>query len=242
MVMKSEAIVSRADWLRARMALLEKEKELSRLRDRISAERRALPWVKIEKPYAFESEGGRVHLADLFAGRSQLIVYHFMFAPEWDEGCASCSFLADHIDGANLHLRHHDVSLTVISRAPIEKLLAYRRRMGWRFEWVSSFGSTFNQDFGVSFTPAELAQGATYYNYKKRERQTEGEMPGISVFAQGDDGEVYHTYSSYARGGDLLIGAYNYLDLTPKGRNEHGPHYNLVDWIKRHDMYEVTSQ
>jgi predicted dithiol-disulfide oxidoreductase (DUF899 family) len=240
--MKPNAIVSYADWLPARKALLEKEKELSRLRDRISAERRALPWVKVEKPYAFEGASGRVHLADLFDGRSQLIVYHFMFAPDWDEGCASCSFLADHIDGANLHLRHHDVSLVVISRAPIEKLLAYKRRMGWKFEWVSSFGSTFNQDFGVSFTSAELAQGPTYYNYKKRESQTEGELPGVSVFATGDDGEIYHTYSSYARGGDLLIGAYNYLDLTPKGRNEHGPHYNLVDWIKRHDMYESASQ
>jgi predicted dithiol-disulfide oxidoreductase (DUF899 family) len=240
--MKPNAIVSYADWLPARKALLEKEKELSRLRDEISAERRALPWVKVEKPYAFEGASGRVDLADLFDGRSQLIVYHFMFAPEWDEGCASCSFLADHIDGANLHLRHHDVSLVVISRAPIEKLLAYKGRMGWRFEWVSSFSSTFNQDFGVSFTPAKLAQGPTYYNYEKRERQTEGEMPGISVFAKGDDEEIYHTYSSYARGGDLLIGAYNYLDLTPKGRNEHGPHHNLVDWIKRHDMYESTSQ
>lgn len=240
--MKPDAIVSRADWLRARMALLEKEKELSRLRDRINAERRSLPWVRLEQTYAFEAGSGRVELADLFAGRSQLIVYHFMFAPEWDEGCASCSFLADHIDGANLHLRHHDVSLVVISRAPIEKLLAYKRRMGWAFEWVSSYDSTFNQDFGVSFTAAELAQGPTYYNYKQRERQTEGEMPGISVFVRDDSGEVYHTYSSYARGGDLLIGAYNYLDLTPKGRNEHGPHYNLVDWIKRHDMYGSTSR
>ena len=240
--MKPNAIVSYADWLPARKALLEKEKELSRLRDRISAERRALPWVKVERPYAFEGASGRVHLADLFDGRSQLMVYHFMFAPDWDEGCASCSFLADHIDGANLHLRHHDVSLVVISRAPIEKLLAYKRRMGWKFEWVSSFGSTFNQDFGVSFTSAELARGPTYYNYKKRESQTEDELPGVSVFATGDNGEIYHTYSSYARGGDLLIGAYNYLDLTPKGRNEHGPHYNLVDWIKRHDMYEGTSQ
>jgi predicted dithiol-disulfide oxidoreductase (DUF899 family) len=239
--MKREAIVSRADWLTARKALLEKEKELSRFRDRISAERRALPWVRIEKPYTFDGVNGRVHLADLFAGQPQLIVYHFMFAPDWDEGCASCSFLADHIDGANLHLRHHDVSLVVISRAPIEKLLAYKRRMGWRFEWVSSFDSTFNQDFRVSFTAADLAQGPTYYNYEKRERQTEAEAPGISVFVK-DDGQVYHTYSSYARGGDLLVGAYNYLDLTPNGRNEQGPHYNLVDWVERHDAYEGASQ
>jgi predicted dithiol-disulfide oxidoreductase (DUF899 family) len=231
------AVVAEAEWRTSRIALLAKEKALSRLRDEVSAERRNLPWVRVETDYRFDAAEGTVTLPDLFDGRSQLIVYHFMFAPDWAEGCKSCSFLADHIDGANLHLAHHDVTLIAVARAPIEKLLAYRERMGWRFRWVSSARTTFNRDYHVSFTAEDLAAGPTTYNYEVRPQQTQGESPGVSVFFNDADGQVFHTYSSYARGGDLLIGAYNYLDLTPKGRNETGAHHNMEDWVQRHDEY-----
>ena len=228
------AVVSREQWLAARKALLAQEKELTRQRDTVSRQRRDLPWVRVEENYVFEGAQGKQTLADLFAGRSQLIVYHFMLGPGWKEGCDGCSFLADHIDGALPHLEHHDVSLVVISRAPLREIETFKTRMGWRFPWVSSFGSDFNLDLHVSFTRESMASGAVFYNYRRRESQTEGEAPGISVFFKDAGGVIYHTYSTYARGGDLLLGAYNYLDLTPKGRNEASP----MDWVKLHDRYE----
>jgi predicted dithiol-disulfide oxidoreductase (DUF899 family) len=233
--MQPHKIVSADEWLAARKALLAKEKELTRQRDNLSAERRALPWVKVEKTYVFETPDGQKTLADLFDGRSQLVIYHFMFGPGWEEGCPYCSFLADHIDGANLHLAHHDVSLAVVSRAPLSEIEPYKRRMGWRFKWVSSFGSDFNFDYRVSFTKDELAKGKVNYNYQMQEGHDE--LPGTSVFFKDAAGQVFHTYSTYGRGGDLLLGAYNFLDLTPKGRNETGPSHDLTDWVQRHDEY-----
>jgi predicted dithiol-disulfide oxidoreductase (DUF899 family) len=232
-------VVSRERWLEARKALLEKEKAHTRAHDRLMEERRALPWVRIEKDYVFQTEQGPKSLGELFAGRSQLIVYHFMFAPGWEEGCSGCSFIADHIDGANLHLAHHDVTLLAVSRAPLEEFLPFKKRMGWRFEWVSSSGSDFNYDFGVSFTPEQVASGNVVYNYAPApsEYRVE-EQHGESVFHRNEAGEIFHTYSSYARAGDILIGAHNYLDLTPKGRNEK----STMDWVRLHDRYEEPAQ
>lgn len=226
-------IVSREEWLVARKAHLANEKEFTRRRDALSAERRALPWVRVEKDYAFEGPDGRLSLADLFGGNSQLVIYHFMFGPGWTEGCPGCSFLADHFDGANLHLKHHDVSLVAVSRAPYAEFQPFRRRMGWDFPWVSSAGSDFNHDFHVSPSPAEQEAGRYEYNYEMHDGQG-GEMPGFSVFYRNEAGEIFHTYSTYARGGDLLIGAYNFLDMMPKGRNEAG----IMDWMRHHDRYE----
>jgi predicted dithiol-disulfide oxidoreductase (DUF899 family) len=225
-------VVSREEWIAARKAHLRREKELTRLRDQVSAERRALPWVKVDKNYVFDTPDGKRTLAQLFDGRSQLIVYHFMWRHDLDTGCDGCSFLSDHIDGANWHLPHNDVTLLAVSRAPLAKLEAYKRRMGWKFRWVSSLGSDFNYDYHVSFTKDDLAKGKVYYNYD----MTEGweELPGISVFYKDANGDIFHTYSSYARGGDILIGAHNWLDLTPKGRNE----TTIMDWMRRHDEYE----
>lgn len=233
-------IVSRQEWIAARKVLLAEEKTLTRLRDKLSAKRRELPWVRVDKDYVFDTVDGKKSLANLFDGRSQLIIYHFMYDLDWEEGCLGCSFLADHIDGANMHLPHHDVSMVVVSRAPLAKIEAYRHRMGWRFKWVSSFGSDFNSDYHVSFTSQDIANGKSCYNYELREAQIEGEAPGISVFYKDERSGIFHTYSSYARGGDLLIGAYNYIDLTPKGRNETGPNHNLGDWVRRHDQYEAA--
>jgi predicted dithiol-disulfide oxidoreductase (DUF899 family) len=230
-------IVSREEWTLARTALLAKEKELTRLRDQLSADRRELPWVKVDKPCVFEGPNGKETLADLFDGRSQLIISHFMLGPGWKEGCTGCSFRSDHVDGALVHLEHHDVSLVTVSRAPFSEIAAFKKRMGWRFKWVSSYGSDFNYDYQVSFTKDEIAKGEVYYNYSKRPFQSE-EMSGISVFFKDETGNVFHTYSCYARGDELLDGAYNYLDLTPKGRNETGPDHNLMDWVRRHDEYE----
>ena len=227
--MERPKVVSREEWLLARKRHLSKEKEFSRLRDQLSAERRELPWVLVDKRYVFDGPDGQESLADLFGGRSQLMVYHFMFAPEWAEGCTACSFVADHFDGPLLHLPHHDVALVAISRAPLPQLQAYRQRMGWRFKWLSSNGSDFNFDYHVSFPKG----GATYYNYEPRESKSEGEREGLSVFYKDEAGDIYHTYSTYARGVDLLLGTYNYLDLTPKGRNESG----AMDWVKKHDKY-----
>src|SRR5450432_257052 len=213
-------VLTEKAWLTQRKILLEKEKTFTRQRDEISRQRRALPWVKVEKTYVFDTLNGKQTLAELFDGRSQLIVYHFMFGsdPKWKEGCPACSFLVDHIDGANLHLPHHDVTLLVVSRAPLSKIKRFKKRMGWRFKWVSSVASDFNFDYHVSFTKDEIAKGKIYYNYK----MTEGgdEQPGVSVFYKDKNGDIFHTYSTYGRGGDILIGAYNYLDLTPLGRNE----------------------
>jgi predicted dithiol-disulfide oxidoreductase (DUF899 family) len=225
-------VVSREEWLAARKAHLKNEKALTYLRDLVSAERRALPWVKVEKNYVFDAPDGEKTLAELFGRNSQLVVYHFMWRWDLDQGCPSCSFLADHFDGADMHLKHHDVSLVVISRAPLDKFRAYRQRMGWRFAYASSYRNDFNFDYHVSFTKDELAKGKVEYNYE----MTEGydELPGISVFVKNKAGEVFHTYSSYARGGDILIGTHNFLDLTPKGRNES----EIMGWVRRHDEYE----
>ncbi|HEU0221168.1 MAG TPA: thioredoxin family protein [Paracoccaceae bacterium] len=225
-------VVSREEWLKARKAHLKNEKALTRLRDLVAAERRALPWVKVDKSYSFETKEGRKTLAELFGANSQLIIYHFMLGPGWKAGCPGCSFLCDHIDGANLHLKHHDVSLVAVSRAPLAEIEAYRRRMDWQFTWVSSFGSDFNYDYQVSATKEQIAEGKVIYNYQASKDPGE-EMPGVSVFYKDEPGQVFHTYSSYGRGGDILIGAYNYLDLTPKGRNE----TTIMDWMRRHDEY-----
>ena len=226
-------IVSRDEWLAARKELLKQEKELTRQRDALSAERRKLPWVKVEKEYVFDGPEGKETLADLFEGRRQLIVYHFMFGPDpkWKEGCATCSFLVDHIEGANLHLPHHDVTLLVVSRAPFAKIEPFKKRMGWRFKWVSSAGSDFNFDYHVSFTKEELAKGDVNYNYDMQAGNEE--LPGVSVFYKDESGEIFHTYSAYARGGDILLGTHNYLDLTPKGRNE----TETMGWVRHHDRY-----
>lgn len=234
--MQTNRIVSRDEWLKARIALLAKEKELTRLRDRISAERRALPWVKVEKTYVFDTPESKRTLADLFGDRSQLIVNHFMFAPDWNEGCVGCSFGADHVEGTLMHLAQRDVAYVAVSRAPLKQIEAYKARMGWHFRWVSSYGSDFNYDFHVSFRPEEMASGRVTYNYQTIPAEIE-ELPGTSVFAKDDDGTVYHTYSAFARGGEELLGTYVLLDMTPKGRDENGPRYNLTDWVKRHDEY-----
>jgi predicted dithiol-disulfide oxidoreductase (DUF899 family) len=228
---------TRAEWLAARKELLLKEKRLTRERDALSAERRRLPMVKIEKEYRFDTPTGRRTLGDLFEGRTQLIVNHFMLGPGWQEGCVGCSFGADHIEGALVHLEHHDVSLVVVSRAPLSQIEPFKARMGWRFQWVSSHGSDFNHDFHVSFREEEIANGRVYYNYEMREFQSE-ELPGLSVFFKDAAGDIFHTYSSYARGAEELLSTYMWLDLTPKGRNETGPAFDLTDWVKHHDRYE----
>jgi predicted dithiol-disulfide oxidoreductase (DUF899 family) len=229
-------VVSRTDWLAARKELLAKEKELTRARDRVSAQRRELPWVKVEQDYRFDTPDGRKTLAELFNGRRQLIVYHFMWRGDLNDGCVGCSFLADHIDGANLHLAQHDVTLTAISRAPLAALQAFKQQMGWRFNWVSSEGSDFNYDYHVSFQPEEIASGQVYYNYRPTAASIE-ELSGFSVFYNDKQGNVFHTYSSYGRGNEEVLGAYMYLDITPKGRNETGPNRNLTDWVRHHDRY-----
>jgi predicted dithiol-disulfide oxidoreductase (DUF899 family) len=229
-------IVSRDEWLAARKQHLRTEKELTRLRDRLSAERRELPWVKVDKAYVFDGPNGKEALADLFGGRSQLIVHHFMLGPGWKAGCIGCSFAADHIEGTLVHLEHHDVSLVRVSRAPLAEIEAYRKRMGWRAKWVSSNGNDFNYDYHVSFTPEETAKGKVFYNFDSRPPQSE-ELSGLSVFHKDANGDVFHTYSTYARGDELVDTTYMLLDMTPKGRNETGPHRNLMDWVKRHDEY-----
>jgi predicted dithiol-disulfide oxidoreductase (DUF899 family) len=235
--METHEVVSMNDWLAVSKALLEKEKAFTKARDALSRQRRELPWVKVDKTYVFDGPNGEETLADLFAGRSQLIVQHFMFGPEWKEGCPGCSFLADHLDGVLLHLAHRDVSFVAISRAPLAQLDTYSKRMGWRFKWLSSFESDFNRDFHVSFTEENIENGRVYYNYEMRAFEGE-EMPGVSVFYKNAAGDVFHTYSTYARGEEVLVGTYSFLDLLPKGRDENGPNYNLMDWVKRHDVYE----
>ena len=227
-------VVSEPEWLVARKDLLTRERELTRLRDEVSRHRRELPWVKIDKEYIFDGPDGRQTLADLFDGRSQLIVYHFMLGPGWEEGCKSCSYLADHFDGANGHLPHRDVTFVVISRAPLSQIQSYQKRMGWRFKWLSSHGKDFNFDYHVSFTEEDEKKGKVYYNYATQEFISD-ELPGLSVFYKDENGDVFHTYSTYARGLDILVGAYNLLDLTPKGRNENPD--ATMDWVRRHDEY-----
>jgi predicted dithiol-disulfide oxidoreductase (DUF899 family) len=228
--------VSKDRWIVERKALLAREKELTRLGDRIARERRALPWVRIEKRYVFDAPEGRRTLAELFEGRRQLLVQHFMFAPGWEQGCPSCSFMADHVDGMNVHLAHRDVTFLAVSRAPLADIERFRNRMGWRFKWVSSQGSDFNYDFGVSFMPEELAKGEVCYDYAMASLQTE-EMPGISVFYKDDADAVFHTYSTYGRGVETMMGTYRLLDLVPKGRDERDvPH--KMEWVRHHDRYE----
>jgi predicted dithiol-disulfide oxidoreductase (DUF899 family) len=229
-------VVTQAEWLCARKDLLAKEKEFTRLRDELSRQRRELPWEKIKKTYVFDGPNGKETLADLFDGRSQLIVYHFMLGPGWKEGCPSCSYLADHFDGAAIHLANRDVTLAVISRAPMAEIETFKKRMGWRYHWVSSFGSDFNYDYHVSFTAEERANGKVAYNYDLMEFPSE-EGPGLSVFSKDDSGQVFHTYSSYARGLDILVGAYNFLDFAPKGRDEEGLKFTMA-WVRHHDKYE----
>ncbi len=227
-------IVSRGEWLDARKALLAKEKAMSRELDALRAERRAMPWVKVEKPYVFEGPKGQCTLADLFRGRSQLAVYHFMLTPGSDHLCPGCSFISDHIDSARQHFEHADLAFAAVSRVPLDRIDAVKRRMGWTFPWVSSAGTDFNFDFGVSFKKDDIATGRAIYNYGTPIRKSE-DMHGTSIFAKDDAGAVYHTYSTYARGAELLDGAFMWLDLTPKGRNESG---GIMSWVRRHDEYE----
>ncbi|MBO3759269.1 thioredoxin family protein [Ciceribacter sp. L1K22] len=233
------AVVSREEWLEARKVLLAREKEVTRLRDRVRAERLELPWVRVEKDYMFDTPQGRRSLSDLFDGRSQLLVYHFMFGPDWDAGCPGCSFFADHVDGMLPHLNNHDVTLLTVSRAPLDKIEAYKRRMNWHFPWVSSYGSDFNFDYHVSFTPEQLASGSVDYNFRQTPReQAHDELPGMSAFYRNEMGEIFHTYSQYARGGEEALGALMMLDHTPLGRNETG----TLSFVKRKDEYEVKPQ
>ena len=231
-------IVSGEQWIAQRKKLLAREKELTRLRDEIARERRALPWERIDKNYVFDTPEGRRTLADLFEGSSQLLVQHFMFGPGWEQGCPSCSFMADHTDGMKIHLEHRDVTLVAISRAPLADIQRFRSRMGWQFKWVSSNGTDFNHDFHVSFTPEERAKGKgeVYYNYGMTAFPAE-EAPGISLFYKNDAGEVFHTYSTYGRGVEVMMGTYNMLDLAPKGRDEESMSRGM-EWVRHHDRYD----
>ncbi|WP_343585236.1 thioredoxin family protein [Herbaspirillum sp.] len=232
-------IVSSEQWLAARKALLAREKEVMRQADQLAAERRALPWRRVDKEYTFDTAAGPRKLTELFDGRSQLLVQHFMLGPGWEQGCPSCSFMADHSDGMNVHLAQRDITLLAVSRAPLAEIERFRRRMGWRFDWVSSYGSDFNSDFGVSFTPEELATGEVEYNYGRRFFPAQ-EAPGISVFVRDDAGQVFHTYSTYGRGVEVMMGAYRMMDLTPKGRGERNvPH--KMEWVRHHDRYDAPA-
>jgi predicted dithiol-disulfide oxidoreductase (DUF899 family) len=227
-------VVSRPKWITARTALLKKEKAFTRERDALSRARRALPWEKVEKEYVFDGPDGRETLAQLFGPRSQLVVYHFMFDPTWPEGCKHCSFWADHYDAMQAHLNHRDVTMVVVSRAPLAKIEAFRKRMGWRFKWVSAGGTDFNYDFSASFTPEEVEKGTAFYNYTTFDVGCE-DREGISVFVKDATGAVFHTYSTYARGIDMVNGTYQFLDLVPKGRDEGD---EPQAWVRHHDRYE----
>jgi len=233
--MEHSKVVTPAEWVAARKELLRKEKEFTRLRDQLSRERRELPWEKVEQKYFFDGPGGKESLGDLFGGKSQLIIYHFMFGPEWKEGCPSCSFNMDHTDGALVHLAQRDVTFVAISRAPLSKIETFKGRMGWRFKWVSSYSSDFNYDYQVSFKKEEMAKGKVYYNFDMQEFPSE-EAPGISVFYKDKNGDVFHTYSSYARGTETSVGTYNFLDLVPKGRDEDTLAFTMA-WVRHHDRY-----
>lgn len=236
MITQNHPVVSTERWVAERKALLAREKELTRLRDQIARERRALPWERVEKNYLFDAPEGSRTLADLFEGRHQLIVQHFMLGPDWEQGCPNCSFMADHIDGMNVHLEQRDVTLLAVSRAPLAQIERFRRRMGWQFTWVSSHGNNFNYDFNVSFTPEQQATGEVYYNWGVEPFECE-ELTGISVFYKDDAGDVFRTYSTYRRGVEVMMGTYKLLDLTPKGRDEDGPVYGMA-WVRHHDRYE----
>ena len=230
-------VVSRDQWLAERKTLLAREKELTRLVDQVARERRALPWLRVDKDYAFDTSGGRRTLADLFQGRRQLLVQHFMFAPGWEQGCPSCSYMADHSDGMTRHLAHRDVAFVAISRATLPEIERFRQRMGWEFRWVSSHGTDFNRDFGVNFTPDEVATGEVHYNYGAWPFPPCEELPGISAFYRDDKGTVFHTYSTYGRGVEAMMGTYALLDLAPKGRDERDVP-NKMEWVRHHDRYE----
>lgn len=229
-------VVTRDRWIAERKTLLAHEKELTQLRDRIAAERRALPWVRLEQDYVFDTVDGPRKLSELFQGRRQLLVQHFMFGPGWEQGCKSCSFMADHLDSAAIHLAHRDITLLAVSRAPLAQIQAFRQRMGWQFAWASSHGSDFNRDFHVSFTPADRVDGEVYYNFHMTPFPQE-EAPGISIFYKDDAGQVFHTYSTFGRGVEVMMGTYNLVDLTPKGRDEDGLAYTM-EWVRHHDRYE----
>ena len=234
--MPTHKVVSHEEWVEARKTFLAKEKEFTRLRDQLSEERRQLPWEKVEKKYVFDSPNGKQTLSDLFAGKSQLIVYHFMYGPGWGEGCKSCSFLADHFNPAIVHLKHRDVTMVAVSKAPLKEFESFKKRMGWKFPWVSSFGSDFNRDYHVSFEQEEVDGGETFYNYKYMKFPST-EAPGASVFYKGGNGDIFHTYSVYQRGLDMFITAYHYLDIVPKGRDEDDLAFTM-EWLRLHDAYD----
>ncbi len=234
--MQPHKVVSHDEWIAARKAHLLDEKAFSKARDALSRKRRELPWEKVEKNYVFDTPNGRQTLAGLFGGKSQLIIYHFMLGPGWEAGCSSCSYLADHFDGAAIHLAQRDVSFVVISRAPLSEIEKFQRRMGWKFKWVSSFHSDFNHDYQVSVSSDEKAAGKVYYNYEETTFPSD-ERPGASVFYKNAAGEIFHTYSTYGRGLDMLIGAYHFLDLAPKGRDEDGLAFSMA-WVRHHDKYD----
>jgi predicted dithiol-disulfide oxidoreductase (DUF899 family) len=236
---KEHKVVSQKAWLKARKQLLVKEKKFSKLRDQLNHQRRDLPWVKVDKKYVFGTSDGKQTLAELFDGRRQLIVYHFMFGPGWDEGCPHCSFWADHYDSVNIHLGQRDTSFVVVSQAPLKEIEPFKKRMGWQFKWVSSFKTDFNFDFFVSFTPEQLRTGKVFYNYEKMPMDMD-EREGVSAFYKDDKGVVYHTYSAYARGIDLMNTTYNFLDLTAKGRDENPE--RPQDWVRYHDKYGCGSE
>lgn len=234
--MEAHKTVSRDEWLDARRALLAKEKELLHAKEALRRETRALPWVKVDKSYMFDGPNGKETLSDLFAGRSQLIVKHFMLGPGWKQGCIGCSFGADQVDGSIVHLINHDVMFIAVSRAPYPEIAAFHKRMGWKFKWVSSFGSDFNFDYHVSFTEEDKKRGKAFYNFETMDYMGD-EMPGYSVFYKDEAGDIFHTYSTFARGTELVGGVYGFLEVTPKGRNE-PPGGNLTDWVRYHDKYE----
>jgi predicted dithiol-disulfide oxidoreductase (DUF899 family) len=229
-------VVSQQGWLAARKELLAAEKEFTRQRDAISAKRRELPWVKVEKNYTFDGPNGKVSLSEMFRDKSQLIVYHFMLGPGWEQGCPSCSFLGDHFDGSLVHLNARDIAFSAVSRASMPEIAAFKKRMGWKFPWVSSNQNDFNYDYQVSFTKEQMAQGTVDYNYAKQKFPSE-EAPGLSVFFKNAAGEIFHTYSTYGRGLDILLGAYNFMDMAPKGRDEEGLAHGMA-WVRHHDRYD----
>jgi predicted dithiol-disulfide oxidoreductase (DUF899 family) len=233
---ENHQVVSRQDWLKSRTAFLAKEKQFSELRDELTRERQSLPWAKVDKPYTFDSPGGKQTLADLFDKQHQLVAYHFMFAPESEEGCKHCSFWADHFDPMGIHLKHRDIAFAAISRAPLAKIEAFKKRMGWKFKWVSSGGNDFNYDFNVSFTPQQIKDGSAFYNYAKGKNGDMSDREGVSVFYKDSTGAIFHTYSTFARGIDLLNGTYNFIDLTPKGRDEGD---TPQSWVRYHDRYDA---